>query len=408
MANTKVPIELSSTPGIVDNSTATAITIDSAGAATFSGEITTTSGPINVIPATTTTYAHTLYQNASGLMYVGRDSSAGASLLAGSSAYAGIINVTGAYPIEFGTNNVKRMTLDASGNLLVGKSGINSAVAGAEIRPNLTAITSAGDAPLYLRRNTSDGAIINMTKDNTPVGLIGTQGGVPYISGPQAGGLKFSYYDSLYGLIFPVTTTGANADGLHDLGYSAARFRNLVLSGVVSAARATIFGPITNGNAGLVSSTSTASGDLTSAGMSVVKYDNNSSTSQVFFKFLVNQGQAACGQINANGGSQAAFGSWSDATLKENIVDLPDQYDNIRALRPVEFDYIESEGGEHQIGFIAQEMQEVYPCCVGERDDGKLTISGWNKTEARLVSALQSAMNKIEDLTARIEALEGA
>ena len=53
-------------------------------------------------------------------------------------------------------------------------------------------------------------------------------------------------------------------------------------------------------------------------------------------------------------------------------------------------------------------MQAVYPCCVGERDDGKLTIGGWSKTEARLVSALQSAMNKIDSLTARIEALEGA
>ena len=39
MANTKIPIELSSTPGIVDNSTTTAITIDGAGAATFSGNV---------------------------------------------------------------------------------------------------------------------------------------------------------------------------------------------------------------------------------------------------------------------------------------------------------------------------------------------------------------------------------
>jgi len=39
MPNTKVPIELSSTPGIIDNSTVTAITIDSAGAATFSGNV---------------------------------------------------------------------------------------------------------------------------------------------------------------------------------------------------------------------------------------------------------------------------------------------------------------------------------------------------------------------------------
>ena len=40
MANTKVPAELSSTPGIIDNSSATAITIDSAGAATFVDTVT--------------------------------------------------------------------------------------------------------------------------------------------------------------------------------------------------------------------------------------------------------------------------------------------------------------------------------------------------------------------------------
>ena len=137
------------------------------------------------------------------------------------------------------------------------------------------------------------------------------------------------------------------------------------------------------------------------------KYDNNTTTSQIFINFVINNSANASGQINANGAGAVAFGSWSDATLKENIVDLPDQYDNIRALRPVEFDYIESEGGGHQVGFIAQEMQEVYPCCVGERADGKLTIGGWSKTEARLVSALQSAMDKIEALEARLTTLEG-
>jgi hypothetical protein len=290
----------------------------------------------------------------------------------------------------------------------VGKTTTTFGTAGIALRGTVADFTRDSGPPINVNRLTSDGSLINFHKAGAPVGSIGAQGGAVYITGPLAGGLKFSYLSSTNATIFPVTTTGATADGLHDLGYAGSRFRNLYLTGTVSAARASISGPITNGNLGLVSSISTTSGDLSSAGMALVKYDNNSSTSQVFFKFLVNQGGAACGQINANGASQAAFGSWSDATLKENIVDLPDQYDNIRALRPVEFDYIESEGGEHQIGFIAQEMQEVYPCCVGERDDGKLTISGWNKTEARLVSALQSAMNKIEALTARIEALEGA
>jgi len=38
----------------------------------------------------------------------------------------------------------------------------------------------------------------------------------------------------------------------------------------------------------------------------------------------------ASGQINANGASQAAFGSWSDVRLKENIIDLLETTPNIK------------------------------------------------------------------------------
>ena len=46
MANTKVPVELSSTPGIVDNSNATAITIDSSENAAFTGTVTANAGVV--------------------------------------------------------------------------------------------------------------------------------------------------------------------------------------------------------------------------------------------------------------------------------------------------------------------------------------------------------------------------
>lgn len=128
------------------------------------------------------------------------------------------------------------------------------------------------------------------------------------------------------------------------------------------------------------------------------KYDNTTTTSQVFVAFTINNQGVGSGQINANGTNQAAFGSFSDRRLKENIVDLPPQLDNINALRPVEFDYIESEGGGHQISFIAQEMQNVYPDAVGERADGMLTVTGWGKTEARLVKAIQELTQRIIDL----------
>jgi hypothetical protein len=138
------------------------------------------------------------------------------------------------------------------------------------------------------------------------------------------------------------------------------------------------------------------SGDLGTPALILVKNDNNSSSSQVFLRFAIDNGNAANGQINGNGAASVAFGSWSDIRLKENIVNLPSQLENILALRPVEFDY--KNGSGHQIGFIAQEMQEVYSDVVGEDTDGFLTITGWNKTEARLVKAIQELNTKIENL----------
>jgi hypothetical protein len=150
---------------------------------------------------------------------------------------------------------------------------------------------------------------------------------------------------------------------------------------------------------GQIAAVSLAASDVNNAGMSVTKYDNVTTTSQVLFRFLVNQGGTASGQINANGASAAAFGSYSDSRLKQNIVDLPSQLANIMALRPVEYDYIESEGGGHQIGFVAQEVQAIYPDLVGQREDGMLTLTDMNKNDARLIKAIQ-------ELTARVAALE--
>ena len=136
-----------------------------------------------------------------------------------------------------------------------------------------------------------------------------------------------------------------------------------------------------------------------------MKSSNTSTTGQVFMEFTINNDLAGSGQINANGASQAAFGSFSDKRLKSNIIDLPSQLDNIMALRPVEFDYIESEGGGHQISFVAQEFEEIYPDAVGERRDGMKTLTGWGKTEARLVKAIQELKKMVDDQQAIIKNL---
>ena len=148
------------------------------------------------------------------------------------------------------------------------------------------------------------------------------------------------------------------------------------------------------------------SGDTAYQAVLITKFDNDSTTSQNFIQFQINNGAANSGKITANGANAATFTSTSDERVKQNIVGLPSQLEKICALRPVEFDYIESEGGGHQIGFIAQDMQKIYSDVVSEQEDGMLQISGWSKTEARLVKAIQEQQEQIETLKAEVAALK--
>jgi len=139
------------------------------------------------------------------------------------------------------------------------------------------------------------------------------------------------------------------------------------------------------------------------------KGSTTNTTAQVFARFQVAQATTpvASGSITSNGAASATFTAWSDIRLKENIVDLPSQLANIMALRPVEFDYIGYENGEgHQLGFIAQEVQEIYPDLVGEGADGMLMLSDMNKNDARLIKCIQELKAIIDTQATRIAALE--
>jgi len=190
---------------------------------------------------------------------------------------------------------------------------------------------------------------------------------------------------------------------------------NLLVGTTTASGRLTVScDPSATARVALFSSTYSG-GDSAYEAIGIIKYANSTATSNIFQRFFINQGGSGSGTINANGANAAAFGTYSDSRLKENIVDLPSQLDNIMALRPVEYDYIESEGGGHQIGFVAQEVQAIYPDLVGERTDGMLTLSDMNKNDARLIKAIQelkalvdAQASTITQLQADVAALKGA
>ena len=107
------------------------------------------------------------------------------------------------------------MTGSAFGISLMGSGGfIGAARSGAE--------------PLLLNRTSSDGAILNLRKDGTTVGSIGTSTGGLYIADA---GVGFRFDSGGTDDIIPCSASGAAADASINLGSSGARFKDLYLSG---------------------------------------------------------------------------------------------------------------------------------------------------------------------------------
>jgi len=142
---------------------------------------------------------------------------------------------------SFGTAGFnERMRIDASGNLLVGKTYTAASVAGQELRAGgYTALTRSGGNPLEVNRLSSDGVIINLSKDSSAVGSIGATSGVLTIGNNNSGGIIFGYNGS-HTFIEPSNTSGASVDDGATLGSSSKRFRDLYLSGAAHAVKADI------------------------------------------------------------------------------------------------------------------------------------------------------------------------
>lgn len=133
----------------------------------------------------------------------------------------------------FETDGAERARLDENGNLLVGKTSSGIINEGVEFRPGGQIFgTQDGAYPLLLNRVTSDGDIAQFRKDNVTVGSIGVAISVPYFINPQTSGSGLRMGT---GVIQPSDNAGAKSDANHDLGSSSGRFKDLYLSGRISA-----------------------------------------------------------------------------------------------------------------------------------------------------------------------------
>ena len=104
--------------------------------------------------------------------------------------------------------------------------------------------------------------------------------------------------------------------------------------------------------------------------------------------------------------SGTTYNTTSDIRLKQDIEPL-EATDKLMAMNPVSYNWKADPNGPRSMGFIAQQMQEVMPEAVSTGDDDIMSMD-YGRITPILVSALQDAHRKIEQLESRLAAMETA
>ena len=100
--------------------------------------------------------------------------------------------------------------------------------------------------------------------------------------------------------------------------------------------------------------------------------------------------------------------AYSDRRIKENIITLDSALDKVNALRGVYYNKIDDPEKTKQIGFIAQEVNEVVPELVTYAEDVDQYGVNYGNATALLVEAVKDLTQQVKDLKAEIEEMKNA
>lgn len=270
------------------------------------------------------------------------------------------------------------MTLDASGNLLVGTTtGLSNA------RFDFRDVNRTGNA--------TNGVILTTTSQAADIG--GTLG---------LGGL----YDGSNSTMFAAIRGGKeNSTSGNYAGY-------LALSTVANGGSITERARIDSSGNLLVGTTTQDSGakfTLDSAGAVALSIIGNttSNSGRIYFK----NPNGVVGQISTSG-STTTYSTSSDYRLKNTVTPMTGALAKVAALKPVTYKW-NADGSDGE-GFIAHELAEVVPdAVVGEKDavdaDGNPQYQGIDTSflVATLTAAIKEQQALIAQLQADVAALKG-
>jgi len=332
----------------------------------------------------------------------------------------------------FEQNGSEKARLDASGRLLVGTSTVSSAgdAALARLRVSNNSANSFGAGILSIERGEAASAMA----DGDLIGRIvfsGTTGGdFAYVEGRVDGTPSGSVFPG--GLRFSTTKAGESNPTECIRITRTGRFH--VSSDTADSPRYgnTINHTISTSTGGQWALVVENNSDTNPFGM-LIDFDDASPDNTTNEFLRCTDSTATRVEIRSDGDIWTSDSGvlTSDATLKRDITDATPKLDDLMRLRVRNFywipEYHSNKQDKKLIGFIAQEVEEVFPGLVsndnrisgGEpifdeegNDTGEKTPEVLKKglKEAKLVpilvKALQEAVERIETLEAKVAALE--
>jgi len=347
---------------------------------------------------------------------------------------------TSANPLVFGTNTTERMRIDSSGNVGIGTS---SPAAKLDVQSstqrtsftgtaagvlNVKSTTATGDyasitfqgsggnpaAKIAYQQTSSGGTLSFGTSNDYGAGITNTaavidSSGNVGIGQTPTGTYKLEVNGNMAGGFLNVFGTGTPANGINNVTTNALGF----FTNSTERARIDSGGNAVFGNSGAASNTPTTGMCLMQNGGTIgsigIGHATGTATGNTYLHFCYNG--SSIGNVTQNGTTAVSYNTSSDYRLKTAVQPMTSGLATVAALKPVTYKWNADDSiGE---GFIAHELQDVIPLAVtGEKDaadaDGNPVYQGvdYSKIVVHLVAAVQEQQAQIEELKARVAALE--
>jgi hypothetical protein len=321
-----------------------------------------------------------------------------------------VLRTTNGGNLLFGEGVTERLRIDSSGRLLVGTSTSDGS-----LLSSLQVVGSSWASTQLLYRYDANAFGPSLYFGKSRSGTIGTKTVVS--SGDELGNIVF--YGADGSVDRSAATIGAYVDGTPGSADMPGRIvlattadgassptermrinnQGAVFIGTTGSPGPTIFGVAFGraGNAGLLEQSRNVSGSTAAA-----SFGGNAG-----FVYVMGDGDLE----NTNN----RYTGISDIKFKQNIEDASSQWDDIKSIQVRKYELIANPDRKH-IGCVAQELEQVCPGLVIEREDQEgepYKSVAYSVLYMKAVKALQEAMERIEtleasnaDLLARVTALE--